>query len=67
MKNWISFPRVEGTASRQAHCDLPDGTYEREAGREGGLWRGRGHRSDTTAQAGDHSRGHPGIPDARPR
>ncbi|MDH5411417.1 MAG: homogentisate 1,2-dioxygenase, partial [Alphaproteobacteria bacterium] len=35
MKNWISFPRVEGTASRQAHCDLPEGTYEREAGREG--------------------------------
>ena len=35
MKNWISFPRTEGTASRQAHCDLPEGTYEREAGREG--------------------------------
>ena len=35
MKEWISFPRVMGTASRQAHCDLPDGTYEREAGREG--------------------------------
>jgi homogentisate 1,2-dioxygenase len=35
MKNWISFPRTEGTASRQAHCDLPEGTYEREFGREG--------------------------------
>lgn len=35
MKNWISFPLVEGTASRQAHCDLPDGTYEQEMGREG--------------------------------
>jgi homogentisate 1,2-dioxygenase len=35
MRNWISFPRVEGTASRQAHCDLPEGTYEREIGREG--------------------------------
>jgi homogentisate 1,2-dioxygenase len=34
-KNWISFPRVEGTASRQAHADIPDGTYEREMGREG--------------------------------
>ena len=34
-KNWISFPKVEGTASRQAHADLPDGTYERELGREG--------------------------------
>jgi homogentisate 1,2-dioxygenase len=35
MKNWIPFPRVEGSASRQAHCDLPAGTYEREFGREG--------------------------------
>jgi homogentisate 1,2-dioxygenase len=35
MKKWISFPRVEGRASRQAHADLPEGTYEREMGREG--------------------------------
>ena len=35
MKRWISLPRVEGTASRQAHADLPEGTYERELGREG--------------------------------
>lgn len=35
MKSWIPFPRVEGRASRQAHCDLPVGTFEREAGREG--------------------------------
>ncbi len=35
MKNWISFPRTEGEASRQAHCDLPEGTYEREMGKEG--------------------------------
>ena len=35
MKNWISFPRVEGSASRQAHADLPEGTYERELGKEG--------------------------------
>ncbi len=35
MRNWISFPRVEGTASRQAHADLPSGTYEREMGKEG--------------------------------
>jgi homogentisate 1,2-dioxygenase len=34
-KNWISFPRIEGRASRQAHADLPAGTYEREIGREG--------------------------------
>jgi homogentisate 1,2-dioxygenase len=35
MKNWLHFPRVEGKASRQAHCDLPQGTFEREFGREG--------------------------------
>lgn len=34
-KNWINFPRVEGKASRQAHADLPEGTYEREIGRDG--------------------------------
>jgi homogentisate 1,2-dioxygenase len=34
-KSWISFPKIEGKASRQAHADLPDGTYEREIGREG--------------------------------
>lgn len=32
---YISFPRVEGTASRQAHADLPEGTFERELGKEG--------------------------------
>lgn len=34
-KKWISISRVEGTASRQAHADLPSGTYEREMGKEG--------------------------------
>jgi homogentisate 1,2-dioxygenase len=34
-RNWISFPRTQGQASRQAHCDLPEGSYERELGREG--------------------------------
>ena len=34
-RNWICLPRSEGEASRQAHCDLPAGTYERELGREG--------------------------------
>jgi len=34
-RNWISLPRMEGVASRQAHADLPAGTYERETGREG--------------------------------
>src|SRR3546814_11854642 len=35
MKDSIPLPRTEGTASRQAHADLPAGTYERELGREG--------------------------------
>lgn len=35
MRKWISFPIREGNTSRQAHCDLPEGTYEREMGREG--------------------------------
>jgi homogentisate 1,2-dioxygenase len=34
-RNWIEFPRVEGETSRQAHADLPQGTYEREIGRDG--------------------------------
>lgn len=32
---WITIPNVEGEASRQAHADLPEGTYERELGKEG--------------------------------
>ena len=35
MKKYISFPKTAGLTSRQAHCDLPEGTYEREFGREG--------------------------------
>jgi len=35
MKRQISLPRMEGRVSRQAHADLPEGTYEREMGREG--------------------------------
>ncbi len=34
-RNWIEFPRMEGETSRQAHADLPRGTFEREIGREG--------------------------------
>ncbi len=34
-KQWIEFPRVEGVTSRQAHADLPAGTFEREVGRDG--------------------------------
>jgi homogentisate 1,2-dioxygenase len=35
MNSYIPVSRVEGTASRQAHCDLPEGTYEREMSKEG--------------------------------
>ena len=35
MKRYIGHPRVEGRASRQAHADLPPGTYEREMSKEG--------------------------------
>jgi homogentisate 1,2-dioxygenase len=35
MRKFIALPRIEGRASRQAHCDLPDGTFERELGKEG--------------------------------
>ncbi len=35
MKNWVTFPHVEGNASRQAHAKLPEGTYERELSKEG--------------------------------
>jgi homogentisate 1,2-dioxygenase len=35
MRHWISLPRIEGAASRQAHADLPADTYERELGKEG--------------------------------
>ena len=34
-RKWITASRVEGTASRQAHADLPAGTYEREISKEG--------------------------------
>ncbi len=35
MKRYIGHPRLEGKASRQAHADLPPGTYEREMSKEG--------------------------------
>ncbi len=34
-RRWISLPHMEGRISRQAHVDLPEGTFERELGREG--------------------------------
>ena len=34
-RHWINIPIKEGEFTRQAHCDLPEGTYERELGREG--------------------------------
>ncbi|PMN94571.1 homogentisate 1,2-dioxygenase [Enterovibrio norvegicus] len=35
MRKWFSFPLKEGVTSHQAHCDLPEGTFERECGKEG--------------------------------
>ncbi|MFQ5347101.1 MAG: homogentisate 1,2-dioxygenase [Rhodothalassiaceae bacterium] len=35
MRKWLSFPCAAGVHSRQAHADLPAGTYEREMGKEG--------------------------------
>ncbi|MFM2042316.1 MAG: hypothetical protein RLY86_892 [Pseudomonadota bacterium] len=35
MRRYIQFPKVEGTTSRQAHANLPEGTFEREIGKEG--------------------------------
>jgi homogentisate 1,2-dioxygenase len=35
MSRWVPLPRSEGEVSRQAHADLPPGTFEREIGREG--------------------------------
>ena len=35
MKHYIRFPRSDGTHSRQAHADRPQGTFEREMGKEG--------------------------------
>ncbi|MFP2769674.1 homogentisate 1,2-dioxygenase [Oceanisphaera sp. KMM 10153] len=35
MRHWFQFPIREGDTSRQAHCDMPPGTFEREIGKEG--------------------------------
>lgn len=34
-KHYIPVRHVEGQTGRQAHCDLPSGSYERELGKEG--------------------------------
>lgn len=34
-KNWIPVRGAQGVHSRQAHADLPEGTYEREVSKEG--------------------------------
>lgn len=34
-KQWITLPQFQGISSRQAHADLPAGTYERELGKHG--------------------------------
>lgn len=36
-RKWITASRIEGEASRQAHADMPAGTYEREVSKEGFL------------------------------
>ncbi|RKF20242.1 homogentisate 1,2-dioxygenase [Alginatibacterium sediminis] len=35
MNNWINIPLKQGQCSKQAHADLPQGSFEREIGREG--------------------------------
>lgn len=35
MKRPLHFPIQEGQTSVQAHCDLPEGSFEREVGRDG--------------------------------
>ncbi|HTE39911.1 MAG TPA: homogentisate 1,2-dioxygenase, partial [Steroidobacteraceae bacterium] len=35
MKKYISFSKIEGQASRQAHADMPPGTFEREVSKDG--------------------------------
>ena len=34
-KTWIPVRGAQGRHSRQAHADLPDGTFEREISKEG--------------------------------
>ena len=34
-RNWIPVRAAQGEHSRQAHADMPDGTYEREISKEG--------------------------------
>src|SRR4051812_499841 len=34
-RNWLPVKGAEGVHSRQAHADLPEGTYEREMSKEG--------------------------------
>ncbi|GAB3245845.1 homogentisate 1,2-dioxygenase [Chitinimonas naiadis] len=33
--HWIRLPLADGLHSKQAHADLPEGTFEREVGKEG--------------------------------
>ena len=35
MRQPITFPKTEGVYTKQAHCDIPKGLYEREHGRDG--------------------------------
>jgi hypothetical protein len=57
MKRYIPVSRVEGTASRQAHCDLPEGTYEREMSKEGFFGPARSSTTGIRPPAGRSSPG----------
>lgn len=35
MKTWINIPKSEGIVTQQAHADFPNGSFERELGKEG--------------------------------
>ena len=41
MPKYVSFPHIDGKISRQAHADMPPGTYEREIAKEGFFGPGR--------------------------
>ena len=34
-RNWLPVRGAQGAHSRQAHADMPEGTYEREVSKEG--------------------------------
>ena len=59
MKRYITFPRVAGLASRQAHADLPPGTFEREMSKDG-FFGPAAHLYHRHPPTGTFSKNHPG-------